>query len=67
LQKLGFSLAIYPASGFLAVAKALKEMYGQILAHRSTEAAVDAMYPFSEMCELMGFPEVWAFDRTHAD
>jgi 2-methylisocitrate lyase-like PEP mutase family enzyme len=67
LQKLGFSLAIYPASGFLAVAKALKDMYGQILAHRSTEAAVDAMYPFSEMCELMGFPEVWAFDRAHAD
>lgn len=67
LQKLGFSLAIYPASGFLAVTKALKDMYGQILAHRSTEAAADAMYPFSEMCELMGFPEVWAFDRAHAD
>jgi len=67
LQKLGFSLAIYPASGFLSVAKALKDVYGQILAHRSTEAAADAMYPFSDMCELMGFPEVWAFDRAHAD
>ena len=66
LQKLGFSLAIYPASGFLAVAKALKGVYGEILARRGTEGASDAMYPFSEMCELMGFAEVWAFDRAHA-
>ena len=67
LQKLGFSLAIYPASGFLTVAKALKDVYAQILAHKSTEGAAASMYPFSEMCELMGFPEVWAFDRKHAD
>jgi 2-methylisocitrate lyase-like PEP mutase family enzyme len=67
LQKLGFSLAIYPASGFLSVAKTLKDVYGEILARKGTQGAVGAMYPFSEMCELMGFPEVWAFDRAHAD
>ncbi|SAL45164.1 carboxyvinyl-carboxyphosphonate phosphorylmutase [Caballeronia arvi] len=67
LQKLGFSLAIYPASGFLAVAKALKDMYGEILAQKGTEGASGAMYPFADMCTLMGFPEVWAFDRAHAD
>ncbi|WP_250454318.1 isocitrate lyase/PEP mutase family protein [Caballeronia sp. ATUFL_M2_KS44] len=67
LQRLGFALAIYPASGFLAVAKALKDVYGEILAQKGTEGASNAMYPFSEMCELMGFPDVWAFDRAHAD
>ncbi|BBQ01291.1 carboxyvinyl-carboxyphosphonate phosphorylmutase (plasmid) [Burkholderia sp. SFA1] len=67
LQRLGFSLAIYPASGFLAVAKALKDVYGEILAQKGTEGAADALYSFSGMCELMGFPEVWAFDRAHAD
>lgn len=67
LQRLGFSLAIYPASGFLAVAKALKDVYGEILARKGTEGATGSMYPFGEMCELMGFPEVWAFDRAHAD
>ncbi|WP_250516157.1 isocitrate lyase/PEP mutase family protein [Caballeronia sp. INDeC2] len=67
LQKLGFSLAIYPASGFLSVAKALKDVYGEILARKGTQGTVGTMYPFSEMCELMGFPEVWAFDRAHAD
>ncbi|MDR5781834.1 isocitrate lyase/PEP mutase family protein [Caballeronia sp. LZ065] len=66
-QKLGFTLAIYPATGFLTAAKALKDAYGQILARKNTESAPDAMYPFSAMCELMGFPDVWAFDRAHAD
>lgn len=66
-QKLGFTLAIYPATGFLTAAKALKDAYGQILARKNTESASDAMYPFSAMCELMGFPDVWAFDRAHAD
>ncbi|SPB15311.1 carboxyvinyl-carboxyphosphonate phosphorylmutase [Caballeronia novacaledonica] len=67
LQKLGFSLAIYPASGFLSVAKALKDVYGEILARKGTQGAAATMYPFPEMCELMGFPDVWAFDRAHAD
>ncbi|KXV13433.1 carboxyvinyl-carboxyphosphonate phosphorylmutase [Caballeronia megalochromosomata] len=67
LQKLGFSLAIYPASGFLSVARALKDVYGEILARKGTEGAVGTMYPFPAMCELMGFPDVWAFDREHAD
>lgn len=67
LQKLRFSLAIYPASGFLSVAKVLKDVYGEILARKGTQGAIPSMYPFSDMCELMGFPEVWAFDRAHAD
>jgi 2-methylisocitrate lyase-like PEP mutase family enzyme len=67
LQKLGFSLAIYPASGFLAVAQALRDMYGEIKSLNGTGGAQRALYPFSAMCELMGFPGVWEFDRTHAD
>jgi 2-methylisocitrate lyase-like PEP mutase family enzyme len=67
LQKLGFSIAIYPASGFLAVAKTLQDIYGQIKAQRGTTHAEHAMYPFSEMCKLMGFPAVWQFDREHAE
>lgn len=67
LQKLGFSIAIYPASGFLAVAKALQDIYGQIKAQRGTAHAENSMYPFAEMCKLMGFPAVWQFDREHAE
>jgi 2-methylisocitrate lyase-like PEP mutase family enzyme len=67
LQQLGFSLAIYPISGLLAVAKSLKDTYSEIRSLRGTQSVESAMYPFSEMCELMGFPDVWAFDRAHAD
>ncbi|KXU83146.1 carboxyvinyl-carboxyphosphonate phosphorylmutase [Paraburkholderia monticola] len=67
LQKLGFSIAIYPASGFLAVAKALQDVYGQIKAQRGTTHTENTLYPFGEMCKLMGFPAVWQFDREHAE
>ncbi|MFT4067042.1 isocitrate lyase/PEP mutase family protein [Paraburkholderia sp.] len=67
LQTLGFSLAIYPASGFLAAAKALQDIYGQIKARRGTAQAENSMYPFARMCTLMGFPAVWQFDREHAE
>jgi 2-methylisocitrate lyase-like PEP mutase family enzyme len=65
LQKLGFSLAIFPASGFLAATQALYDTFQQIKSPQGTQAS--SMYPFSEMCELMGFPEVWEFDRKHAE
>ncbi|MGF6259432.1 2-methylisocitrate lyase-like PEP mutase family enzyme [Paraburkholderia youngii] len=67
LRELGFSIAIYPASGFLAVAKALQDVYGQIKAQRGTRHVENTMYPFSEMCKLMGFPAVCQFDREHAE
>lgn len=67
LQRLGFSLAIYPASGFLAVAKALHKVYGELKARKGTLESKDQLYSFEKMCELMGFPAVWEFDRKHAE
>lgn len=67
LQQLGFSLAIYPASGFLAVAQALHQVYGDIKARKGTLASKDQLYSFEKMCELMGFPAVWAFDKKYAE
>jgi 2-methylisocitrate lyase-like PEP mutase family enzyme len=67
LQRLGFSLAIYPASGFLAVAQALHQVYGELKARKGTLDSKDQLYSFEKMCELMGFPAVWAFDRKYAE
>lgn len=67
LQRLGFSLAIYPASGFLAVAQALYKVYGELKARKGTLETKDQLYSFEKMCELMGFPAVWEFDRKHAE
>lgn len=66
LQRLGFSLAIYPASGFLAVAQALHKVYGELKTRKGTLEHADQLYSFEKMCELMGFAAVWEFDRLHA-
>ncbi len=67
LQKLGFSLAIYPASGFLAATQALKHAYGEIHALKGTQHLQDSQYAFADICTLLDFPAVWDFDRAHAD
>ena len=55
------------SSGFLSVAKALEQVYGEIKALKGTVASEREMYSFAKMCELMGFAQVWEFDRTHAE
>lgn len=65
-QKMGFAIAIYPAAGFLAMARALDNVYGEIKARKGTRHVADALYPFKEMCTLMDFESVWNFDKQHA-
>ena len=67
LQRLGFSLAIYPSAGFLSIARALEKAYGKIKALQGTTGLEAEMMPFKAMCELMGFQAVWDFDKAHAD
>lgn len=65
LQALGFSVAIFPASGFLTVAQALTAVYTDIQKNgRTTEAS--PLFSFAEFNELIGFPDVWAFDKRYA-
>ena len=64
LRSLGFCLAIYPAAGFLAAASAAERVYGHLRrAGSSNEVAAQDSYGFDRMCGLMGFPEVWAFEK----
>ena len=63
LQELGYAIAIYPAVGFLAAAKALESAYATL---RDTGEPPAESYGFGRICELMGFPEVWAFDEKWA-
>jgi 2-methylisocitrate lyase-like PEP mutase family enzyme len=67
LQKMGYDIAIFPAIGFLAVAAAAERVYGHLLAHGTSGGlAPQDSYGFGRMCELMGFPEVWAFEQQWA-
>ena len=66
LARLGFAVAIYPGSGFLATAKTLEVVYGHL---KTTGSSIDLeteSFSIGEMHELMGFEEVREFERRWA-
>ncbi|MBF6615817.1 MAG: isocitrate lyase/PEP mutase family protein [Candidimonas sp.] len=67
LQAMGFRLAIYPGTGFLAMGKALEDAYSALLQDGSSAAVADRLYDFESFSRLMGFQAVWDFDKAHAD
>jgi hypothetical protein len=60
-------MAIFPATGFLAMGAALRAAFGTIRETGSSAGATVPLYDFSAFNKLMGFEEVWAFDRDHAE
>lgn len=66
LRALGFAIVIYPALGFLAAAAALERAYAH-LREVGDSLALGESYGFRRMTELMGFPEVWAFEARWAE
>jgi 2-methylisocitrate lyase-like PEP mutase family enzyme len=68
LAALGFSIAIYPALGFLATAAALERAYTHLVRNGDSAGLPAAeSYGFTRMCELMGFPDAWEFERKWAE
>jgi 2-methylisocitrate lyase-like PEP mutase family enzyme len=67
LQELGFAMAIYPSLGFLAAAAALQAGYETLKRDGSTVAAPLTLYPFAQFNKLIGFEDVWAFEKTYAE
>ncbi|MBW8635900.1 isocitrate lyase/PEP mutase family protein [Hoeflea sp. WL0058] len=61
LKALGYAIGIHPAIGFLSMGAALEKAYGDLKANGETTDAVE-LYDFSRFNELMGFPEIWAFE-----
>lgn len=66
LQSLGYRIAIYPALGFLAQGHAIRHAYQDLLDHGVTTNAVP-LYPFKEFNSLLGFEDVWAFEKKFAE
>jgi 2-methylisocitrate lyase-like PEP mutase family enzyme len=65
LKDLGYRIAIYPATGFLATAAALDSAYGVLHRDGTSLNANVALYDFDAMSRLLGFEEVWEFDRKY--
>src|SRR5499426_4150632 len=67
LEGLGFKIAIFPTSGFLAAGAAMRSIYEEIRSSGSSKSWTGDMYAFDEFCRLMGFERIWQFEQQHAE
>jgi len=67
LEEIGYSIAIFPALGFLAAANAMRDAFGQLKRDGSSNEVETPLYPFEEFSALMGFGEVTAFDEKYRE
>ncbi|MBP0617501.1 isocitrate lyase/PEP mutase family protein [Jiella mangrovi] len=65
LKSLGYAIAIHPAVGFLAMGAALKKAYADLRENGETTEAID-LYDFSRFNELLGFSDIWEFEKRYA-
>lgn len=65
LGAMGFKVALFPGTGFLAAAAALRQAYAHLKAAGIGTGGEAALLPFAEMNALMGFPAVHAFEKKY--
>lgn len=65
LSALGYTIVIHPVAGLLACAAGLDRVYRDLKQHGDVTAST-AMYSFSAFNEMIGFADVWAFEKRYA-
>lgn len=65
LHQMGYSIAIHPAIGFLSVGAALEKAYANLEKNGVSTKEID-LYSFAEFNKLVGFEDVWAFEKKFA-
>ena len=67
LEELGYRIAIFPVSALLASVKAMAGVYGHIRDAGSSKGVPVALEDFAALTKLMGFEDVWEFEKRHAE
>ena len=67
LESIGYKIAIFPVTALLAATQAMQSVYQHIQNHGSSAGCQTPLLPFSDLTRLMGFEDVWAFDRRYAE
>ncbi len=65
LKELGYSLVIYPGTGFLAVGAALEGVYGSLKRDGSSLKTDVPLSDFEDFGKMVGFQAVWDFDAKY--
>ncbi len=63
LREIGYRIAIYPATGFLAVGAALTSVYGTLKKTGSSRDTKTPLFDFQAFNRMIGFQQVWDFDE----
>ena len=64
LADIGYQLAIFPGTAFLAMGAAVESVYTHIRSTGSTADLETPLYDFQAFNRLMGFERVWEFEET---
>jgi 2-methylisocitrate lyase-like PEP mutase family enzyme len=67
LESIGYKLAIFPVTALLAATWAMKSVYRHFRQNGSSAGATTQLMPFEELTRLMGFQDVWAFEKQYAE
>jgi 2-methylisocitrate lyase-like PEP mutase family enzyme len=66
LQEIGYSLAIYPAMTSLVAAAAMEQSLRHLKQAGTSRSPDIPMADFNEFCRLIGFEQVWEFEKRWA-
>ena len=67
LEAWGFDIAIYPSAGMGVVCAALEQNYAWLQQHGSTIGSPVPAFDMKQLHELVGFPDVWAFEQKYVE
>ena len=67
LQEIGFSIAIFPGTSTLAATTAMYKALSHLKQHGTSQSEEVELYDFQKFCRLIGFEDIWEFDRRWAD
>lgn len=66
LQEIGYAMAIFPAMTSLIAAAAMEQALRHLKTAGTSLQPGAAMFDFNEFCSLMGFEDVWTFEKRWA-
>jgi 2-methylisocitrate lyase-like PEP mutase family enzyme len=66
LKELGFSLAIWPSAIMASACAAAENVLSHLARHGTTSGSGVPSYSMDQLHELLGFPDVWSFEKRFA-
>ena len=67
LESIGYKLAIFPVTAMLAAVHAMQSVYQQFQTQGSSSGGSTPLYDFADLTHLMGFEDVWDFEKRYAE